>query len=486
MWRGRRIIAAWKLLVWIAAAVVALFAARYWVDRSAVNRLPVVPSISDRQRAIRAHLTEADAAARARPRSADAVGALGIAYHAELFYPEAIACYTLAERLNPKDSQWVEFHALAESARGADSEAAAALWRSVASSGPQMVSVWWRLGDAELKAGHLDRAEDAWRRGLDVLATEPAANGEPVHRVGIPSKAYLSAGLARLALMRGDGSAAVSLLTPVVQQSPRFGLAFRLLADAYSAIGDTTASVRTARQADRLPLQPAPAEASMDRLARQSRRGTFLLQQAKDTDSTVNAAWREFLVSRALQFEPDNADVVLEMAATFRRKGRQAEALEQFRRYEQMVPGDFQAMAQIGATLGDLGRPAEAEAWLRRALGGAPDANAHYTLGVVLAMQKRGTEAVKEYQAALAIDPTHTSARNNLAAALASQGQLDEAARELMTLVSIDPDQAKAHANLGVVLAKLGRRDAARREFQEALQRDPGDPLARQGLAVLR
>src|SRR5688572_27947789 len=57
------------------------------------DRLPSLPAWSREPAALRARLTEADRAARAAPTSADAVGALGFAYHANLFFAQADKSY---------------------------------------------------------------------------------------------------------------------------------------------------------------------------------------------------------------------------------------------------------------------------------------------------------------------------------------------------------------------------------------------------------
>src|SRR5436190_15702093 len=79
----------------IVVAALALYASRAWSSA----QLPALPTTIDRSSAIYAHLAGVDAVARVNPRSAAALGALGVAYHADLFYAEAVVCYINAERL---------------------------------------------------------------------------------------------------------------------------------------------------------------------------------------------------------------------------------------------------------------------------------------------------------------------------------------------------------------------------------------------------
>jgi len=81
---------------WIWVAVVTLVAGTFiYVGVGAARRvafsarLPKLPELSGQTPAVRAHLTQADRAARANPTSAEMVGSLGLAYHADMFYDQA-------------------------------------------------------------------------------------------------------------------------------------------------------------------------------------------------------------------------------------------------------------------------------------------------------------------------------------------------------------------------------------------------------------
>ena len=116
-------------------------------------------------------------------------------------------------------------------------------------------------------------------------------------------------------------------------------------------------------------------------LARESRSPTFLLQQAAAADAGTNGAWREFLIRRALELDPDNADALGELATLLRVLRRFDEALALLRRLEQRVPDDPRVVADIGRCLSGLRRYDEAEQVLRRALASLDDANTGTTWG---------------------------------------------------------------------------------------------------------
>jgi tetratricopeptide (TPR) repeat protein len=300
-----------------------------------------------------------------------------------------------------------------------------------------------------------------------------------------PISAYAALGLARLALLRGEAEHARAMLEEVIAKAPGFGPAFRVLGSAYDALGRVADGERAVRIADRLPAYEPYVDPIVEALIRESRSTTFLLRQAATADLSRNAAWREYLARRALEFDPEHPDVLYELGTLYRVLRRYDEALDLLRRHQAVVPDDFQVLADIGRCLAGLQRFAEAESVLRRALEGLDDANTHYDLGFVLDRVGRLAEAIAEYQRALGRNPNHRDALNNFGVALARQGKLNEAARLFERLVAIEPEDADAHANLGVVFIARGAHELAAREFREALQINPAHTRARNGLTEI-
>src|SRR5207247_8336695 len=136
--------------------------------------------------------------------------------------------------------------------------------------------------------------------------------------------------------------------------------------DSYARLRRDADAERAIRRANSLPAYASYVDPLVDALALESRHSTFLLQQAVETD--LNAYWNEYLTRRALEFDPNNPDVVYKLGGILRSLGRNEEALELFQRYQHMVPEDAQVLGQIGSCLGELGRFVEAESYLRRAL----------------------------------------------------------------------------------------------------------------------
>jgi tetratricopeptide (TPR) repeat protein len=478
VFRVAAIVAAGALIALIA--YVGVFRAK---QARPAARVPSLPELSGQPPALRAHLTEADRAARANPDSPEILGALGLAYHADMLYDEAERSYEIAEELSGSAWTWTYYRALVREARG-DSRGLEVGLRRVVAAAPGFSPAWWRLGEVEFKAARYESAEDAWRHVLSLPEpARPAATpGSPARVASAPISAYAALGLARLAMAKGDANGARELLERVTAHAPRFGPAFRLLGSAYAALGRTEDSETATRIANHSPGYDPYVDPMLDALVQQSRSSTFLLQQAAAADLSINGAWREYLVRRALEFDPENIDALYELTSILRAFRRWAEALELLERHRRLTPGNFRVVADIGRCLAGLQRYGEAESVLRRALDGLDDADTRYDLALVLNRTGRFAEAIAEYRRALDRHPNHAGALNNLGVALAQQGRLEEATRQFERLVAIDPENADAHTNLGAMLLAQGARDRAAGEFRAALQLNPNHALAREGL----
>ena len=111
------------------------------------------------------------------------------------------------------------------------------------------------------------------------------------------------------------------------------------------------------------------------------------------------------------------------------------------------------------------------------------------------ALYKSGqfAEAVKAYDASLAIDPSVASVYANKAAALSGQGRRfhAQAMEACVAAVALDPGYKRAKTRLGALLSKLGDLDAAARVAEALAEKDvfrsaEGTSALRRQLALLR
>jgi tetratricopeptide (TPR) repeat protein len=510
---GRRVLA----IALVAAVVgIAWYGAGILTRRMEAARIPKVPDLTGLSDAARTQMLQADAATRRDPLSANALDELGRAYQANLFVAPALLAYALAEERAPDDSRWPYHRALLLEERG-EQEAAFALLTRVTELGPRHGLAWFRMGEIAFKNGNLDAAEDAYRHAGEPgkVDTAEARSPDVPARQMPPLSAYANFGLARVALERGDSAAARDFLQAVLREHPRFGSARSLLVqmDDRDGRSGAPASPQTTR------AYSPPADPLLDSVVARSHNSDLLLKHAAIASRGGDWAWREYLVRRAWAANPNQLDVVLEMATLLQSQGKATEALGFLDQAERLAPGDHHVLVQQGRNLTELGRLDEAEAVLRRATR-IRDAVAEYNLGTVLDRLGRGEEARVHYEQAVAIDPFHARALNNLAIGLSREGQgagalalfarairaapdnaetytnlcsaliaqqrFTDALEAIDTSIALDPSDANAHNNRGIALANLGRLADARAAFDAALRIAPAHADARQNLERLR
>ena len=100
---------------------------------------------------------------------------------------------------------------------------------------------------------------------------------------------------------------------------------------------------------------------------------------------------------------------------------------------------------------------------------------AHLNLGVVYEKTGRLDEAMREYRAALKINPRRAHTHNNIADLLDLTGQPAAALAEYQAAMQLDPSSVATHLNLGTLHVELGQFAEAAAEFAEAARLDSAD-----------
>lgn len=135
-----------------------------------------------------------------------------------------------------------------------------------------------------------------------------------------------------------------------------------------------------------------------------------------------------------------------------------AEAADHFLAAVQANPGLGEAWANLGITLGEVGRHRAAEICFRNALTLLPGVAAiHNSLGRLLADLERFPEAEAAYRQALALDPTLGPAHSNLGVLLACLNRDGAAEDCFRQALALNPDHAQARFNYSYLLLRQGR-----------------------------
>jgi tetratricopeptide (TPR) repeat protein len=135
--------------------------------------IPDFPDCTGQSSAVVEYLRKAYDYALESPASDDAVGKLGMAFHAHLFYDEAGACYMRAQELNPDAWRWRYYAALIREELG-DAKTAIEDLRAVVEKQPALPQAWFRLGNAYLKTQAYQDADRAFLQVLQLPESQAA------------------------------------------------------------------------------------------------------------------------------------------------------------------------------------------------------------------------------------------------------------------------------------------------------------------------
>ncbi len=158
------------------------------------------------------------------------------------------------------------------------------------------------------------------------------------------------------------------------------------------------------------------------------------------------------ILAAVLREDPDNAFARLVLGSAQMGRQRWKEAIEEYRRYAKLVP---------------------------------TSSYAHQWMAICYLNLADRTSALREAEAALALDPRFTDARVLKAGVLAAEGHHADAIRELQSAVETDPGKPMVRLDLAKVLAEAGRPEDARRQFETILKEDPASAPALVGLGAL-
>jgi tetratricopeptide (TPR) repeat protein len=151
-----------------------------------------------------------------------------------------------------------------------------------------------------------------------------------------------------------------------------------------------------------------------------------------------------------------------------------------------LSPGYQDAHQNLGHALVMAGRHAEAVPHFRTALGVKDKAVIRHALGEALEALGRPDEAMREYEAAVALEPDRFHSLVLLAKGLASRGRLPEAEARLRRALELNPVEVEPRRMMAVILALQDRAEEAVREYREILRRSPDDLDALNNVAWIR
>ena len=165
--------------------------------------------------------------------------------------------------------------------------------------------------------------------------------------------------------------------------------------------------------------------------------------------------------------------------------GNPAAAKQWFKKALGFQPQNAEILSHYGFSLIEEGNYDEAVVALRQAVAlGSHPIEAVYHLGLALYQTGQREKAAAVYQQALNVKPDYVEALNGLGNILFDQGKAQEAIGYFQRALAARPDYVMAHNNMGLAFASLGAWDDADKAYRQAIAIKPDYPEAHNNLGV--
>jgi len=386
-------------------------------------RLPDLPklAIANFLPEVRSQVQDAYDAARQRSEDAEASGKLGMLLDLYDRPDQASVCYQRAHQLDATSFKWLYYLGSLLAKQGRHSEAAATL-RAALRLNPEYLPARLKLAESLLATGEINASDAVYS---EIVKKSPGV-----------AEAYY--GLGRIAVTRGNPSAAAELFRKACDLFPTYGAAHYALAQVEVKLGKSEESQQQltlfAKNKTIVPPVEDPLRDEMRKLDMAAGshldRGFQLEQVGRVEDAIAET-------EKALQLDPSLVRAHINLIILYGRTGNLEKAEEHYQAVVKLNPDQF------------------------------PDA--HYNHGALLIREGKLDDAEKEFRRALEIDPSHADAHNSLGYLLERAGTLAEAAAEYQKAIEERPDFRQAHFNLGRLLVSQQKYQEGIEQFQLTL-----------------
>jgi serine/threonine-protein kinase len=195
---------------------------------------------------------------------------------------------------------------------------------------------------------------------------------------------------------------------------------------------------------------------------------------------------------KAAAIRPNSFTLYSEMGLSLYQASRYAEALEAFEKAIALSPNSSLSLSQAGVAAQAMGDSSKALDFFEKANSIQPRAETYSSMGTIYYGQGDFERAAKSYEGAILIRPLGAITHRNLGDAylhLNRRADALKAYRQAVTLaegeVSVSPNDARAIARLAVYQAKAGDDVAARASVDKAMKLAPNDEQVQQRVAVV-
>lgn len=183
--------------------------------------------------------------------------------------------------------------------------------------------------------------------------------------------------------------------------------------------------------------------------------------------------------------ETTNVEALLKQGLFHHRQGQLALAMERYVEALQGDPTNADALYYVAVIACEDGQYQQGIDLAKRAIEvGKPQARVHNLMGQAYDRLRQPLEAIKAYDAALALDPNFAAAHGNRASILADTGFPDEALKAYDRALALNANSGADWLNRGTLLHDMGKLDQAVESYERALALAPDLPEAHAGRGV--
>ena len=203
-------------------------------------------------------------------------------------------------------------------------------------------------------------------------------------------------------------------------------------------------------------------------------------------DQRQIATWKDSisLWNRVLSIEPACLVAHTSLGLALETRGLGDAARAHYAQALSIDPACLPARNNLAGMLIERGELDAARPHVERALHGERDPLTFINLGRLLLADGKPAEAAAAAREAVGIDPDSSSAWFLHGRSLAAQGNLDQALAAYAEVLRIAPDHLQARNNLANLLARLRRFDEAIPIYRSIIERDPHAEATRRNLAL--
>jgi tetratricopeptide (TPR) repeat protein len=180
-------------------------------------------------------------------------------------------------------------------------------------------------------------------------------------------------------------------------------------------------------------------------------------------------------LTKALSWNPSDADGWYYLGRTKYNENRFAEAIDAFQSCLKLEPHNVKAEDNLGLSYEGLNQPQQATQAFQTAIAwqaeeSKKDAQPYLNLGMLLAEQEQPDAGLVYLQQAVALAPQNAKAHEQLGRAYLKLKKWKDSQDELEKAVQLAPNSSSLHYELGINYRDQGLKDQAKKEFDRCTE----------------